>query len=242
VLARLKRGADLLHPEVVVTVDDLGAGGRSRILRRMQAWIRDMVAELLLPEDAVPEGLSSHARGLVYALQQGMGIVLVSRAREQLQRIDGPTRKQLESAGIVLGRHVVFVPSRFGGRRTPWRAALWRTWVDPPIAPVPPAGAAVSVEAAAEVDPDFYLRIGYPVVEGRAVRADQLERTAAHLHSLGREPFALPSQIFAWLGVRRRRAEPIVRALGFESGPAGWTPRSSRRRGRGRKRARASGG
>lgn len=241
-LARLQRGADLLHPEVVVTVDDVGAGARSRILRRMQAWIRDVVADLVLPEQAVPEGLSSHARGLVYQLEQGLGIVLVARAREQLQRIDAAERARLEACGIVIGRFVVFVPSRFGGRRTPWRAALWRTWVDPPIVPVAPTGASVSIEAPAEVDPDFYLRIGYPVVAGRAVRADQLERTATHLLTMGREPFALPSQIFAWLGVRRRRAEPIVRALGFSSGPAGWTPRSSRQRGRRGNRARVSRG
>lgn len=241
-LARLKRGADLLHPEIVVTVDDLGAGARARILRRLQAWIRDVVADLVLPEAAVPEGLSSHARGLVYQLEQGLGIVLVSRAREQLQRIDASERARLEASGIVLGRLVVLVPSRFGGRRTSWRAALWRTWVAPPIAPVVPTGASVSIEAQAEVDPDFYLRIGYPVVAGRAVRADQLERTAAHLLSLGREPFALPSEIFAWLGVRRRRAEPIVRALGFSSGPDGWTPRASRGRGRRGNRARLSRG
>ncbi|HFE45433.1 MAG TPA: helicase, partial [Nannocystis exedens] len=44
-LACLRRGKDLLHPELVLTVDqELGAGARSRIHRRLRAWLRDQVA------------------------------------------------------------------------------------------------------------------------------------------------------------------------------------------------------
>ena len=139
ILARLKRGADMLHPEIVAMVDDVGAGARSRIVRRLQAWVRDAVAELLLPEDAVPDDLSSHARGIVYQLEQGLGIVRVSQAREQLRRLDRQARAKLEGCGIVLGRHVVFVPSRFGGRRTGGAHArsAATSLLDPSPGPIP---------------------------------------------------------------------------------------------------------
>ncbi len=50
VLGHLTRGTALLVPEVrLVDLDELGAGARSRILRRLVAYARDLASELLAP-------------------------------------------------------------------------------------------------------------------------------------------------------------------------------------------------
>ncbi|MEM6995448.1 MAG: hypothetical protein AAF721_33370, partial [Myxococcota bacterium] len=144
-------------------------------------------------------------------------------------------RKAIAAADVVFGRRVLFVRDGLGARGVTWRAALWRTFVRPPVPPRVPEPGAVSVEPEAEVDPDFYLRIGYPIIAGRAVRADQLERAASHLSTLGPGPWPLPPELGAWLGVRRHRVETIVSALGYRKGDKGWAPAPKKKRSRGRR-------
>ena len=89
VLARLAAGVDRLRPEVTLLVDDLGAGQRLRLHRRLVAWTRDWVAQLLAPlRDERLASLGPAARGLVYQLEQGLGTVLVASAREQVRELD----------------------------------------------------------------------------------------------------------------------------------------------------------
>lgn len=226
--AILRGGTELLHPEVVVLAEDVGAGARAQLLRRAQAWVHDAIAKLtepplpkLLPEaDALPP----EARGLIYQLEQGLGIIDRRDAREQLRRIPAGIVKRLEEAGISVGRRVIHIEDGLGATGMAWRGALWCAYAKPPVRPTLPETGAVSVEPAAEVDPVFYLRVGYPVIAGRAVRIDQLERTAKHLAGLGQGPWPLPAELGSWLGVRRQRVEAIVRALGYRNDDEGWSP------------------
>ncbi|MEM6997208.1 MAG: helicase-related protein, partial [Myxococcota bacterium] len=104
VVARLRRGPELLHPEVVAALDHLGAGARARVLRRAQAWVRDAVAALTAPLAALPDTLSPEARGIVYQLERGMGFLATRAAREQLRQLPGESRKAIAAADVVFGR------------------------------------------------------------------------------------------------------------------------------------------
>src|SRR6185503_7741586 len=86
-LARITRGADLLRPEVRVLLgEELGAGSRSRVQRRLVAWTRDLVGTLLAPlRRRPPRSLSAAVRGLVYQLEQGLGTAPADGAREQVE-------------------------------------------------------------------------------------------------------------------------------------------------------------
>lgn len=238
VLARLRRGPDALHPEVVLTADELGAGARSRIHRRLLAWVRDVVAAMFAPLSRLPDDLGPEARGLCYQLEQGLGVVERHSARHQLSRLREDETQTLRKAGVVLGnRYVYLAPISPRHRTVTWRAALWSAFAQPPSLPALPGPQAVSFEPTDEVDPAFYRTIGFPIVAGRAVRADQLERAAERLRTLGPGPWDLPPEIPGWLGVRRRRAESIVKALGYRPTGEGWGPAKPRRRGRRRARA-----
>ncbi|MBL4686318.1 MAG: helicase [Nannocystaceae bacterium] len=229
VIARLRPGTELLLPEVVVTLDELGAGAKAQIQRRAQAWVRDATAMIAASLASLSEDEEAEARGLAYQLHRGLGFVTAAQAREQLQSLSAEAMAALRTAGVILGRRVLYVPDDLGARGVAWRAALWCAYYQPCIRPLPPVDGAVSIEPQAEVDPDFYLRIGYPVIAGRAIRADQLERATARLVELGPGPWPLPDELGSWLGVRRHRYESIVEALGFRGGPDGWGPVSRRR-------------
>ena len=86
-LARLTRGVDIIHPEVKMEPErTLGAGALARILRRLRAWSRDFVDDVLGPlRDPRTAALSPAARGLAYQLEQGLTTIGTAQARDQLR-------------------------------------------------------------------------------------------------------------------------------------------------------------
>ncbi len=240
-IGRLERGAKLLNPSVgLVGFEDVAAGGRRRIERRLQAWAHDLVQSLLGPLRPLEDSsLGAEARGLLYQLAQGLGTVARVDAAAQLRTLGADDRARLCEAGVEFGTAVIHVPAMGTGRALQWRAALYHAWIAPRRIAVPPAGS-VSVEVRDGMSPEDYLRLGFVVVAGRAVRADLLERAHAHLREQGLEPFLLPPQIGAWLGCRRRQLPALLRAMGYRSVDERWAP--VRRRGRGRRRRHRSSG
>ncbi len=237
-LARLSRGADLLHPTVrLLDLDDVGAGAQRRIERRLQAWARDLVDGLLAPlvrlEQTAPDGL----RGLMYQLRQGLGTIDRHDAKAQLRTLRAAERVHLQQAGVHIGRAVIYLPALLRARALRRRAALVRAWIDRgrPLPDISPAAA--STPARDGVAPEDYLRLGYVVVAARAVRADLLERAHAALHAKGFEPFEPPSQLGAWLGCRRSEQPPLLRAMGYQPAEDGlWLRRRSQSGHRGGRR------
>lgn len=105
-IGRLVRGRSLAQPEVIVSLD-LQPGWRMRLSRRLLAWSRDLVGEIIGAFSDL-EGLSSAGRGLAHLLSVGLGTVLVRDAREQLETLTAEDRKAFVDAGVVFGRMSVY--------------------------------------------------------------------------------------------------------------------------------------
>ncbi|MCA9654443.1 MAG: helicase [Myxococcales bacterium] len=236
-VARLERGAELLHPMVRLHgLEDAGAGARRRIERRLQAWARDLVDGLLAPLRRIDGGaaLGAEARGLLYQLEQGLGTIAKHDADAQLRGLPPEDRQRLSEAGVELGHAVVYLPALGRGRALRRRAALLQAWTGRGL-PVPEAS---SVPVRDGVPPQDYLRLGYVVLADRAIRADLLERAHAALHALGPGPFELPAELGSWLGCRRQRLPALLHGMGYR--PVGEGDRWQRRRPRGRRRGRST--
>jgi ATP-dependent RNA helicase SUPV3L1/SUV3 len=110
-VARMTRGADLLRPEVRLLCErELGAGGRLQVQRRMSAWTRDLVDEILGPlRRGYVRDLSPAGKGLVYQLEQGLGTALAVQASEQLRHLTARDRELIRRMGVYIGYRVVFV-------------------------------------------------------------------------------------------------------------------------------------
>ena len=161
-VGRLERGAELLHPKVTThdshsgpswssapELGDLGEGARRRIERRLQAWARDLVEDLLAPLRALEaQPLGGQARGLVYQLVQGLGTIARADARAQLGALRPDDRERLLDGGVELGHAVVHMPALLSARALRARAALLRAWLGParPVPVLSPAAASVPVE------------------------------------------------------------------------------------------------
>jgi ATP-dependent RNA helicase SUPV3L1/SUV3 len=207
VLARLAAGVDRLRPEITLLVNDLGAGQRLRLHRRLVAWTRDWVAQLLAPlRDERLAGLGPAGRGLCYQLEQGLGTVLVGHAGEQVRDLEARDRSAFGRAGVRLGRHVVFSvrllrPAVLRERTLLCQAAIGCRLQQP-------RADAVSFLPSAEVSDATYAAMGFPVFGGRAIRADVVEPVASLVVSR-----ASPAEIARRLGCYPDEIEPIREAF-----------------------------
>ena len=231
---RLAVGPDLLRPEVEVTDPVVaGRGPRHAVYTRLLAWSRDLVEALLEPlRRPAATGLSGAGRGLVYLLERGLGSVPRAEATDQVDGLTAADRRALARMDVRLGQRTVYVARLVKPAAVCWRAGLLRAARDgPPTLPMPPPGAA-SVPLAAGVPRAWYAGLGYPTLGPRAVRADQLERSLAHLRHLSRRgPFDPPDELMSWLGCSRADRDAMVEAAGYARRGEQWVD-PARRRGR----------
>jgi ATP-dependent RNA helicase SUPV3L1/SUV3 len=182
VVGRMSQGADRLRPEVVVLLDDLGPGAKLRLQRRLVAWTRDLAETLLAPlRDERLAKLGPAARGILYQLEQGLGTALASRAQDQLRQIHPSDRSWLGRAGIKLGRKVVYATALLRPEALLARATLCRAFLRPGTQFDIPAAHTRYFLPSDEIDDDTCLAMGFPVVAGVAIRADEIESIAAHI-------------------------------------------------------------
>ncbi len=203
---------DRLRPEVTLLVDDLGAGQRLRLHRRLLAWTRDWVAQLLAPlRDERLAGLGPAGRGLAYQLEQGLGTVLVAHAREQVRELGPRDRSAFGRAGVRVGRHVVFSARLLQPSALRERTLLCQAEIGFRLEP--PRSDAVSLLPSSEVGDASYAAMGFPVFGGRAIRADIVE-TLANRMAAG----ASAVEIARRLACYPDEVEPIRQAFGFSRG------------------------
>lgn len=211
-LARLTPGTSVTLPGVeLVGLDAVGAGGQARIQRRLVAFVRDAVEELLAPLRQ-PGDLSPVARGLLYRLEQGLGTGLTRDLADVLGGLTPLDREQLEARGVHLGARVVFARSLLKPEALASRLTLARVYFGLGKAFTAPPPGAVSVRVARGSSSHSWLALGYPVFGPRAVRADIAEKVYAALTSTEGEPLD-QSAAATRLGASAREVAEVIAKL-----------------------------
>jgi ATP-dependent RNA helicase SUPV3L1/SUV3 len=158
-----------------------------RLQRRLVAWTRDLAETMLVPlRDERLAKLGPAARGILYQLEQGLGTALASRAQAQLGQIEQADRSRLGRAGIKLGRRVVYATALLRPEAMLVRATLCRAFLGPGTRCEIPTAETRYFLPTDEIDDDTCLAMGFPVIGGVAVRADEVEGLVGHLAGGGR--------------------------------------------------------
>jgi len=205
-VGKLTRGRDLASPDAAVTLD-IDGGSRLRVSRRLVAFARDLVVDLV---GEWPRDLSAGGRGLVHLLTQSLGTVLARDASVQLEALEQADRRALARSGILLGRTVVYDPKSLKSPAMMKRLALAGVALEPG-APSLPDGRAPSIAVRAGHDAKLLAAVGYLVVGPRAVRADLLERLSGRL-ARSTEPWP-HDRVASTLGCKIAEATLVVAAL-----------------------------
>jgi ATP-dependent RNA helicase SUPV3L1/SUV3 len=182
-LALLTRGQKLAAPALKLRLpDDLDGGARSRIERRLVAHLRDVLAQLKLPDALLVEA-SPALRGLAYQLAQGLGTVPAELARAQLDGLAPAERTLLAAEGVVLGLRSVYLTRSIEPAALATRLALLRTFHEDGAAELARLSGNEVVVERATGDAERWVAAGYRLVRGFALRCDVLEALAADAKS-----------------------------------------------------------
>lgn len=207
-LASLTRGASLTLPDVrLAPLDDVPAGTRSQLQRRLLAFGRDVVSRLLEPLAPLRHSERAPLRAIAYQLELGLGSALRSELLPTLAALTESDRSALNQTQVEPGKLAVFVPALLTTRALARRLALVRAFE--PNTRLPPVGRP-SLEPQ-HLEPKIWLSLGYLVVGSRALRLDLAERAATLLLEGVNERdalacFALPKRESSSLAVALRAA------------------------------------
>ena len=221
-LGSYKAGPTPLEPKVQVRrLDLLEAEERERVrlrlLRWRDAWIDSLFEPLAIKEER--GRLTPAARGLLYALRQGLGTVDRQDVAENLGHLSKGDRKILAKMGVRLGTETVYVSELLRPAAQSARAKLWSVARGLRPLAVPPADGRATVPADT-LPAELAMAIGFRLSGELAVRADLLERVAAEgrRHARVGRPTGLDG-IVSWLGSTHQAAMSVLRGLGFRVQP-----------------------
>jgi ATP-dependent RNA helicase SUPV3L1/SUV3 len=218
-VGRIVRGGSIALPDVRLSTDDLGAGAKSRVHRRLLAFARDAVAELVgRVGELATRDASASLRAFVHRLEQSLGTVLTSELQDVLPLLGPGDRAALERAGVRFGAGVVYVPRGVTPSAIATRVALASTWFQAGRALRAPSGGAVSFTPSRGVDRRAFAAIGYPVIGPRAIRADVLDRLFEQVASEGELEDA---QLASWIGASKNELRRVLDAAKGIHAPAG---------------------
>jgi ATP-dependent RNA helicase SUPV3L1/SUV3 len=221
-VARLLAGESPIAPRIEpLSSDLLDPPLKERVRRRVITWLDARLRADLAPLFALRDApFTGAARGVAFALVDGLGTLRRRSVAPQVQAMSPADRRALGALGVVIGRESLFVSSLFGAAAIRLRAQLWSIRMGR-ATPAPPAGQP-SVPLDANVSADFYLACGYLPVAGRALRADRLERALGLAYrQASRAPFTPGPDLASLLGCRVREVAGILVALGFVAGAGG---------------------
>ena len=215
-VATLVAGESALAPRVeVLGTDLLDAPLKEKVRRRLSAWLeaylRGALGPLFVLRDSAPAGT---ARGLAFALAEGLGAVSRRSVAKQVNALSASDRSELGRLGVSIGRLAVFLPALQRADAMRLRARLFavRRGLPPEIGPegIP------SAPNDATRPPDFFLACGYFAAGPRVVRLDRLERAAALTSRLSHSgPFIPPRELPGVLGCRTEELKALLGAIGY---------------------------
>lgn len=221
-VARLTAGPDLREPGMRLLRNELlSPSARTRIERRLVAWTRDYVNEVLAPlrDPTVPRG---PARGLLYALEAGLGNATTETVQELRERLGGPERAALARVGVRFGVESTYALPML--ERVRERAVLVGAATGWERLPPLPSGPVAEVPA----HPVEWPLLGYVRRGPSLVRIDAAEAIGAVLRAAGRAgAFDPPAELTSV--VPTDRVAPVLEAWGYTRAGERWVRGRSRR-------------
>ena len=220
-VARLVATDDPLAPRVEPLPSDLlDAPLKERVRRRLAAWLEAELQRHFGPLSAAAAAAASGAmRGIVFALQQGLGSAPRRGMSRAVSTLTPDERRELGRLGVSMGRLNVYFSSLLAPDVLQWRALLHGLRQPGPL-PGPLGAPSIAIEPG--VAAAAYAACGYQLAGPRAVRVDRLERLAAAARRAAREgPFAISREMLAAAGAGPDDVRGILAALGFPAGEDG---------------------
>ncbi|MBS0539811.1 MAG: hypothetical protein JSR47_13690 [Proteobacteria bacterium] len=182
-VARLLPSGDVLAPKVEALASDLLDGpAREDVRKRAATWVETRIRlglSELMDARAASEQIPAGARGIVFQLCEGLGVIARKPIEQQLTELAEEDRKALAKLGVRVGVFTLYFPSMLKPVPIRLRAGLWMIGRGRDSIPALPAEGRTSMDLPPGSERDFYATIGYIPLGNHAIRADMVERLAA---------------------------------------------------------------
>ena len=182
-IARLLASGDVLAPKIEALASDLLDGpAREDVRKRAAAWVETRIRlglSELMDARAASENIPAGARGIVFQLCEGLGVIERKPIEQQLGQLGEEDRKALAKLGVRVGVFTPYFPSMLKPVPIRLRAGLWMIARNREMIPTLPAEGRTSMDLPPNSERDFYATIGYIPLGNHAIRADMVERLAA---------------------------------------------------------------
>ena len=176
----------------------------------MEGHVGRVLAPLVALAQA--DGTSPSARGVLFALNEGLGCVPRRRLGPLVKLLGTADRRWLARHGVRIGRVAVFVQDLASREAIALRALLFA--VRSSGTPWIPGGPSVPIDS--RVSSDACAASGYVALGPRALRADLAERVAQRAFELAQEGRLVADASLASLaGASVEEAAAILKALGY---------------------------
>ena len=200
-VAKLIKGENILQPKLELLTEVEGAE------EFLGNWLKVHIVEVLEPLITLldeQEGIEikPYVKDIAAKVFQAMGILPREELQGLIAQLDADDRRVLRAKKIKLGPLLVFQPDLNKPAAVRLRALLYCLANDKPLpAPVPKDGVVSQKIEADDIDKDFYQAIGYPVLGGRAIRIDMLDRVISAVYdNADKGQFKAQHQMAEWLG------------------------------------------
>ena len=220
-VGRLAAGDRLAAPRAAPSAGDFVEGEvRDKVRRRLQEYVRAEVARRLAPlfaAQALP--LAAAGRGLVYQLADALGALPAAAVGREVAALSREDRSALAGLGLRFGSASVYFEPLLRPEALRLRALLWAVRHGRKAPALPGArGGAKPFAVDPALPPSFYAAIGFPVLDGVALRPDRLERLAAAARRLSRHGSFAPDPALAGLvGADPSVLRRLLIALGYRA-------------------------
>lgn len=220
-VGRLLPGDETLSPRADPLGSDLlDAPQRESVRRRLQAFVdahvRARLGMLLRLRSQAPAGA---ARGLAFALGEGLGALGRRGVAEQVASLRPHERRELQRLGVTFGRFAVFVSPLLAVNLMPLKVLLWSLRRGRGGGPLPDGRP--SLRRDPRTPTELLAVCGYLAAGPRVVRIDKLERLAAALRQAERERRDLAAaDLAAPIGCPLDEFPAVRAALGLAPRPA----------------------
>jgi ATP-dependent RNA helicase SUPV3L1/SUV3 len=189
-VARLLPSGDILAPKVEALPTDLLDGpAREEVRKRAATWVDTRIRlglSELMDARATAE-LPAGARGVIFQLCEGLGVLARRPIEDQLAQLGEEDRKALARLGVRVGVYSLYFPSMLKPVPIRLRAGLWMIARNRDTIPPLPAEGRTSMDLPPNAEREFYATIGYLPLGDHAIRADMVERLAAMARHAVRE-------------------------------------------------------
>src|SRR5437899_1187608 len=221
-VARLLPSGDILAPKVEALASDLLDGpAREEVRKRAAAWVETRIRlglSELMDARATTE-LPAGARGIVFQLCEGLGVLPRRPIEQQLAELGEDDRKALARLGVRVGVYSLYFPSMLKPVPIRLRAGLWMVSKGRETIPPLPAEGRTSMDLPRDAEREFYAAIGYLPLGDHAIRADMVERLAAMARQAVRESREAARR--AQTQQKEKKPEPAASPQTASASPAG---------------------